>query len=122
MINTIHPHTHPHTNPGHDGTWVAHPDLVKIALEVFNEHMPQPNQLFVRREDVGKVTAEDLLSTKGTGGQITERGVRGNMNVALQYMESWLRGLGCVPIHNLMEDAATCVFFYIFFQCIPVFF
>ncbi|KAJ3169682.1 hypothetical protein HK101_011449 [Irineochytrium annulatum] len=91
---------------GHDGTWVAHPDLVKIALAIFNEHMPQPNQLYVLREDV-HVTANDLLSLKGTNGQITEKGVRMNMNVALQYMESWLRGVGCVPIHNLMEDAAT---------------
>lgn len=91
---------------GHDGTWVAHPDLVKIALEIFNEHMPQPNQLFVRREDV-HVTAQDLLSTKGVGGKITESGLRTNLNVALTYMESWLRGVGCVPIHNLMEDAAT---------------
>ncbi|KAJ3315544.1 hypothetical protein HDU76_002149, partial [Blyttiomyces sp. JEL0837] len=91
---------------GHDGTWVAHPDLVKIALAIFNEHMPQPNQLFVRREDVN-VTANDLLSTNGVKGAVTEKGVRNNLNVALQYMESWLRGLGCVPIHNLMEDAAT---------------
>ena len=92
---------------GHDGTWVAHPDLVRIALSVFNTHMPQPNQLFVRREDVAEVTAQDLLSTRGVGGGITEAGVRGNVGVALMYMESWLRGLGCVPIHNLMEDAAT---------------
>ncbi|KAJ3207797.1 hypothetical protein HDU67_007209 [Dinochytrium kinnereticum] len=91
---------------GHDGTWVAHPDLVKIALTIFNEHMPQPNQLYIRREDV-TVTANDLLSLKGTNGNITEKGVRNNINVALQYMESWLRGVGCVPIHNLMEDAAT---------------
>ncbi|KAJ3094637.1 hypothetical protein HDU97_007741 [Phlyctochytrium planicorne] len=91
---------------GHDGTWVAHPDLVKIALAIFNEHMPQPNQLYVRREDV-VVTANDLLSLKGTNGNITEKGVRNNLNVALLYMESWLRGVGCVPIHNLMEDAAT---------------
>ncbi|KAJ1546523.1 hypothetical protein HK405_007025 [Cladochytrium tenue] len=91
---------------GHDGTWVAHPDLVKIAMDIFNEHMPQPNQLFVRREEV-QVTAQDLLSPKGLTGKVTEAGVRTNVNVALQYMESWLRGLGCVPIHNLMEDAAT---------------
>jgi malate synthase len=91
---------------GHDGTWVAHPDLVKIAKAIFDKHMPQPNQLFIRREEV-QVTAEDLLSLKGVQGAITEKGVRNNLNVALQYMESWLRGLGCVPIHNLMEDAAT---------------
>ncbi|KAJ3339741.1 hypothetical protein HDU93_007857 [Gonapodya sp. JEL0774] len=91
---------------GHDGTWVAHPDLVKIAMEIFNEHMPYPNQLFVLREDV-TVTAADLLNTKATGGKITETGIRGNVEVALRYMEAWLSGNGCVPIHNLMEDAAT---------------
>lgn len=91
---------------GHDGTWVAHPALVKLALEVFNKEMPQPNQLFVLREDV-VVTGADLISTKGITGKVTEAGVRLNINVSLQYMEAWLRGLGCVPIHNMMEDAAT---------------
>ncbi|KAG5456829.1 MAG: malate synthase [Olpidium bornovanus] len=91
---------------GHDGTWVAHPDLVKIATEVFNEHMPGPNQLYVRRLDV-RVTAEDLLHTSIPDGRITAAGIRANVSVALTYMESWLRGQGCVPIHNLMEDAAT---------------
>ncbi len=91
---------------GHDGTWVAHPDLVKLAKEVFDKHMPQPNQLFVRRLEV-KVTGSDLISTKGVKGNVTEKGVRLNVNVSLQYMEAWLRGLGCVPIHNMMEDAAT---------------
>ncbi|KXZ44737.1 hypothetical protein GPECTOR_63g62 [Gonium pectorale] len=95
---------------GHDGTWVAHPDLVKIALEVVNKHMPQPNQLHVRREDVS-VRASDLLDVRGgrllAEGGITERGLRDNLSVGLAYMESWLRGVGCVPIHNLMEDAAT---------------
>lgn len=75
---------------GHDGTWVAHPDLVKLALAIFNEHMPQPNQMFVRREDV-HVTANDLLSLRGLAGSITEAGIRGNLAVALMYMESWLR-------------------------------
>mmetsp|Transcript_5060 Transcript_5060/g.10990 ORF Transcript_5060/g.10990 Transcript_5060/m.10990 type:complete len:546 (+) Transcript_5060:142-1779(+) len=91
---------------GHDGTWVAHPDLVKVALEVFNKHMPQPNQLHVRREDVA-VSGSDLLNIRGLPGGITERGIRNNIDVGLQYMEAWLRGVGCVPIHNLMEDAAT---------------
>ncbi|KAJ1563794.1 hypothetical protein HK096_010976, partial [Nowakowskiella sp. JEL0078] len=91
---------------GHDGTWVAHPDLVKIAMDVFDQHMPQPNQLFIRREDV-RVVANDLISVAGVHGKITENGVRNNINVALTYMEAWLRGNGCVPIHNLMEDAAT---------------
>ncbi|CAG8451295.1 2457_t:CDS:2 [Ambispora gerdemannii] len=90
---------------GHDGTWVAHPDLVKIALDIFNENLKTPNQIFVRREDV-KVTALDLLNTN-VPGSITESGIRGNISVGLTYIESWLRGLGCVPIHNLMEDAAT---------------
>ncbi|KAJ3297072.1 hypothetical protein HK104_000881 [Borealophlyctis nickersoniae] len=91
---------------GHDGTWVAHPDLVILAKKIFDEHMPQPNQLHIRRDDV-TVTGSDLISIKGVKGAITEKGVRLNIDVALQYMESWLRGSGCVPIHNLMEDAAT---------------
>jgi malate synthase len=90
---------------GHDGTWVAHPDLVKIALDVFNENLKTPNQIFVRRDDVN-VSALDLLNTN-VPGLITENGIRSNISVGLTYVESWLRGLGCVPIHNLMEDAAT---------------
>jgi malate synthase len=89
---------------GHDGTWVAHPGLVPIAREVFDAHMPTPNQIHVKREDV-KVTAADLL--KVPEGQITEAGLRMNIDVGIQYLESWLRGSGCVPIYNLMEDAAT---------------
>ncbi|KAL7747007.1 Malate synthase, glyoxysomal [Sorochytrium milnesiophthora] len=91
---------------GHDGTWVAHPDLVKIALDVFNTHMPGPNQLYRRREDVN-VTAHDLLSAANVRGTVNEAAVRSNISVALMYTEAWLRGVGCVPIHNLMEDAAT---------------
>ncbi|CAG8727134.1 24094_t:CDS:2 [Cetraspora pellucida] len=90
---------------GHDGTWVAHPDLVKIALEVFNENLKTPNQIFVRRDDVN-VTALDLLNAN-VRGAITENGIRNNISVGLTYIESWLNGLGCVPINNLMEDAAT---------------
>ncbi|KAI9804979.1 MAG: hypothetical protein M1833_006282 [Piccolia ochrophora] len=90
---------------GHDGTWVAHPALATIANEVFNEHMPTPNQLFVRREDV-QVTANDLLNMN-VPGKITEEGIRKNLNIGLSYMEGWLRGIGCVPINYLMEDAAT---------------
>jgi len=89
---------------GHDGTWVAHPGLVPIAKEIFDEHMKTPNQLHVMREDV-RVTATDLL--KVPEGQITEQGLRMNVDVGIQYLESWLRGSGCVPIYNLMEDAAT---------------
>ncbi|WEW61452.1 malate synthase [Emydomyces testavorans] len=90
---------------GHDGTWVAHPALASLASEVFNEYMPTPNQLFVRREDV-HVTANDLLNTN-VPGSITEDGIRKNINIGLSYMEGWLRGVGCIPINNLMEDAAT---------------
>jgi malate synthase len=90
---------------GHDGTWVAHPGLVPIALEAFNARMPGPNQRDRLREDV-KVTAADLLTVPS--GAITEGGLRTNINVGLRYLESWLRGSGCVPIFNLMEDAATC--------------
>ncbi|KAJ1720562.1 Malate synthase, glyoxysomal [Coemansia erecta] len=90
---------------GHDGTWVAHPALVTIALEEFNQNMPSPNQFFVRREEV-QVQAADLLNTN-VGGKITEAGLRDNISVGLIYMANWLNGSGCVPIHNLMEDAAT---------------
>jgi malate synthase len=89
---------------GHDGTWVAHPGLVPIAMDIFNEHMPSPNQLEVRHEDL-KISARDLLLVPE--GQITESGVQTNVAVGLRYLESWLRGNGCVPIFNLMEDAAT---------------
>ena len=89
---------------GHDGTWVAHPGLVQIAKEVFDQHMKEPNQIGRCREDV-HVNASDLLAV--TEGKITEEGLRWNIDVGLQYLESWLRGSGCVPIYNLMEDAAT---------------
>jgi len=89
---------------GHDGTWIAHPGLARIARESFDEVMTGPNQLAVRREDV-KVTARDLLTVPD--GSITEEGVRGGSRVGVQYLESWLRGSGCVPLYHLMEDAAT---------------
>ena len=89
---------------GHDGTWVAHPGLSPIALEAFNNVMPEANQLQNLREDVN-VTAEDLLQVPK--GDITEKGVRANIRVGVQYVEAWLRGNGCVPLYNLMEDAAT---------------
>ena len=89
---------------GHDGTWVAHPGLVKVAREIFDAHMPGANQIHVAREDV-RVTREDLLRVHE--GTRTEAGLRHNVRVGLQYIESWLRGNGCVPIYNLMEDAAT---------------
>ena len=89
---------------GHDGTWVAHPGLVGVAKEIFDAHMKQPNQIDRPLQDV-HVTAKDLLAP--TEGKITEGGLKWNIDVGLQYLESWLRGNGCVPIYNLMEDAAT---------------
>ena len=89
---------------GHDGTWVAHPGLVPVAAQVFDAAMPGPNQLRVARDDV-RVTAADLLAVPE--GEITAAGLRTNVDVGIQYLESWLRGVGCVPIYNLMEDAAT---------------
>jgi len=89
---------------GHDGTWVAHPGLVPIALEAFDRLMPQANQIGKQREDV-QVSSRDLL--KCPQGTITEAGLRNNISVGVQYMASWLGGNGCVPIYHLMEDAAT---------------
>jgi malate synthase len=89
---------------GHDGTWVAHPGLVPVAKQVFDEHMKGPNQISVKREDV-HVTAKDLLTVPD--GEITEAGLRWNIDVGVQYLDAWLRGVGCVPLYNLMEDAAT---------------
>jgi len=89
---------------GHDGTWVAHPGLVPIAKEIFDAHMTTPNQIHVKRGDVS-VTAADLLAVPA--GDITEEGLKVNIDVGIQYLESWLMGNGCVPIYNLMEDAAT---------------
>ncbi len=89
---------------GHDGTWVAHPALVPIAMAVFDRLMPTPNQMHRLREDV-EVSAADLLRVPE--GVITEAGLRNNISVALQYMAAWISGNGCVPINNLMEDAAT---------------
>ena len=89
---------------GHDGTWVAHPGLVGLAREVFDDHMPTPNQITNKREDVN-VSPADLLALPG--GAITEAGLRQNVDVGVQYLASWLTGQGCVPIYDLMEDAAT---------------
>jgi malate synthase len=90
---------------GHDGTWVAHPGMVQLALDAFNAVMPQPNQIDRKREDVN-VTARDLLEF-GPSEPITETGLRTNVSVGVQYLEAWLRGHGAVPLFNLMEDAAT---------------
>ncbi|MCX5478998.1 malate synthase A [Kaistia geumhonensis] len=89
---------------GHDGTWVAHPDLVPVAMEVFNRLMPAPNQLGRLREEVSYGQADMLEIHEGTR---TEEGLRHNIRVGVQYIEAWLRGRGAVPIYNLMEDAAT---------------
>ena len=89
---------------GHDGTWVAHPGLVPVAAEVFDRLMPGPNQLSKRLPDL-TISAEDLLAVPE--GAITEAGLRLNLSVGVQYLASWLSGNGCVPINNLMEDAAT---------------
>jgi malate synthase len=88
---------------GHDGTWVAHPGLVPVASGAFAS-LAASHQLSVRRDDV-HVTPRDLLTVPE--GEITEAGLRTNVDIGIQYLESWLRGVGCVPIYNLMEDAAT---------------
>jgi malate synthase len=90
---------------GHDGTWVAHPGLVEVAKRVFDQHMKGPHQIDNKREDVHK-TAADLLQVPR--GEITEAGIRQNINVGILYLEAWLGGSGAVPLYNLMEDAATC--------------
>ncbi|MBI2435679.1 MAG: malate synthase A, partial [Candidatus Hydrogenedentes bacterium] len=90
---------------GHDGTWVAHPGLVQIALEEFDKVLGnKPNQIDRKRDDV-QVSAKDLIEIPK--GDITEQGLRTNISVGIQYIEAWLKGLGCVPLYNLMEDAAT---------------
>lgn len=89
---------------GHDGTWVAHPGLVSLAMKVFNENMPTKNQMHIKRNELN-ITEEQLLELpKGT---ITENGVRKNINVGILYLESWLKGVGAAALYNLMEDAAT---------------
>jgi malate synthase len=92
---------------GHDGTWVAHPGLADIAMDVFDKHIPQgaPNQLDVSRADDAPITAADLLEVPE--GERTEGGMRTNIRVSIQYIEAWISGNGCVPVYGLMEDAAT---------------
>ncbi|WP_347251813.1 malate synthase A [Legionella sp.] len=91
-------------NAGHDGTWVAHPGLIPVALEAFDELMPAANQIDKPISSY-RITQSDLL--KVPEGKITEQGVRNNISVGIQYLFSWLKGNGCVPINHLMEDAAT---------------
>jgi malate synthase len=91
---------------GHDGTWVAHPGLVPVAKEIFDTYMPQPNQISPERKRTNRqIQTQDLLAVPE--GDITAQGLRWNIDVGLQYLHSWLKGSGCVPIYNLMEDAAT---------------
>jgi malate synthase len=90
---------------GHDGTWVAHPGMVQLALDAFDAVMPQPNQIDKKRQDV-QVSAADLLDFRPSE-PISEQGLRTNVSVGVQYLAAWLRGSGAVPIFNLMEDAAT---------------
>ena len=92
---------------GHDGTWVAHPGLADVAMEVFDQHIPQghPNQLDVTRAQDAPITANDLLAVPP--GERTEAGMRTNIRVSLHYLEAWISGNGCVPVYGLMEDAAT---------------
>jgi malate synthase len=94
-------------NDGFDGSWVAHPGMVDLCTEVFTAVLgDRPNQLDKLREDV-HVTAEQLLDVRSTPGEVTEEGLRNDVSVGIQYLESWLRGSGAVGINNLMEDAAT---------------
>jgi malate synthase len=94
---------------GHDGTWVAHPGLVQVAKEIFDQYMPEANQISRKRASGERknriVKAQDLIEVPT--GDITDEGLRWNIDVGLQYLQSWLKGSGCVPIYNLMEDAAT---------------
>src|SRR5690606_33574729 len=89
---------------GHDGTWVAHPALIPVAMAIFDEHMPGPNQHSVLRQDV-RVGRDELIARPT--GTITRAGFEGNVEVCVRYLAAWLDGNGCVPIHHLMEDAAT---------------
>jgi malate synthase len=89
---------------GHDGSWVAHPALVPVVREIFDKYMPGVHQIFAPLEEV-HITSSDLLAVPE--GSITEEGIRTNISVSIRYLESWLRGIGCVPLNNLMEDAAT---------------
>ncbi|WP_419803691.1 malate synthase A [Terriglobus sp.] len=103
-LNQVRADKEREASDGHDGTWVAHPALVPVAMEVFDRIMPAPNQIAKRLDDFNP-TAQDLLEPPV--GKITMAGVQQNVAVGLGYLEAWLRGIGCVPIFNLMEDAAT---------------
>ena len=104
MVQKVRADKEREATDGHDGTWVGHPGLVPVAMDVFDRHMKTPNQISRQRDDV-HVTASDL--TRVPEGTITLAGLKGNIAVGLRYVESWLRGQGCVPLYGLMEDAAT---------------
>lgn len=91
---------------GHDGTWIAHPGLLKVALEAFDAHMPTPNQIHVIPAQADAITASDLLRAP-TQGSVTLAGLRDNVNVLLEYTRAWLAGVGCIPLHNKMEDGES---------------
>lgn len=91
---------------GHDGTWVAHPGLVSVAREVFDQHMPEPNQIATARGDQSEIPAAQLMALPERR-DVTDAGVRENVRVLIQYVEGWVRGIGCIPLNHKMEDAAT---------------
>jgi malate synthase len=103
-MQKVHADKEREATDGHDGTWVGHPGLVPIAMEIFDKHMKTPNQINKLRDDV-QVDAADLVQVPQ--GSITPTGLKSNIAVGLRYVESWLRGQGCVPLYGLMEDAAT---------------
>jgi len=94
---------------GHDGTWVAHPDLVKIARDIFDDHMKTPNQIHRVPTEGSNITQEQLLELPvvPAGTEITSKGLQSGVGIVLAYTEAWLRGVGCIPLHHKMEDAAT---------------
>jgi len=95
---------------GHDGTWVAHPALVSVARSVFDKHMPTPNQIDINPGHAGaRIVESDLLKLPRVphGQAITSGGLKRGVDIILAYSEAWLRGIGCIPLHNAMEDAAT---------------
>jgi malate synthase len=92
---------------GFDGTWVAHPDLVAVALGVFDDVLGERSNQVGRQRDEVSVAAADLLDVAATPGEVTEEGIRLNVSVGIQYIASWLNGVGAAAINNLMEDAAT---------------
>jgi malate synthase len=106
VLNKVKADKQLEANNGHDGTWIAHPGLGDSVMEIFNEALGEhKNQLFVTREEDAPIRAEELLAP--CDGERTEEGMRANIRVAVQYIEAWITGNGCVPIYGLMEDAAT---------------